>query len=188
MLTLSPTQVQRNLLKHQIRHHCRHLVSFHLSMNRASPYTGIESVPDLPRQPRPPFSPIQPGLPRKDAIRTEYHPKCDRKPEVKAFEDYGQDSPPPRRSYHPKPWLPFRSESEFSFSEIVHNASMSAGQIDALINVVRKMMEDHEEHFLLKSHKDLDELWSDATSKYAPVCPFSLSLLHCLIFKISETV
>lgn len=60
---------------------------------------------------------------------------------------------------------------------------MSAGQIDALINVVRKMMEDHEEHFLLKSHKDLDELWSDATSKYAPVCPFSLSLLQCLTLK-----
>ncbi|KAG6905321.1 hypothetical protein DXG01_003456 [Tephrocybe rancida] len=115
-----------------------------------------------------PLHPIPSVQPEKDDIRTTYHPKTGKPTVVKSFEQYGLDSKPPPRPHHPKPWLPFHSESEFSFAEIVHASSLSSGQIDALIKVVHQLMEEETEYFFVKNHNDLDKLWMDATNQYSP--------------------
>lgn len=65
------------------------------------------------------------------------------------------------------PWLPFRSESEFSFAEIVLESAMSNTQVDALIEVVRKLLEQ-KEAFLVRNHKELEKLWVGASDELAP--------------------
>lgn len=129
---------------------------------------AVSSLDPPSAQPRVPFSPIQPGTPKKDDIRTTYHPSSARASKVSSFEDYGQNDSSPRRSHHPKPWLPFRSKSEFSFAEIVHKAGMSQEQINSLVDVVQTMLKDREEHFLVKNYKDISQLWDKATAKHVP--------------------
>lgn len=99
----------------------------------------------------------------EDTIRITYHSKYNKPSTIKSFEEYGHDNniqPPP---YHPKPWLLFHSESEFDFAEIVHNTGMSNGQVDALIKVVHRMLQNHNEYFLIKNHSDLKHLWANAS-------------------------
>lgn len=67
------------------------------------------------------------------------------------------------------PWLPFNSESEFTFAEIVHESALSNKHVDALIRVVHKLLES-KEAFRVQNHKELENLWIGASDELAPVC------------------
>lgn len=144
----------------------------------------LGSQPHL--QPCMPLSSIQPATPRIDDICTTYHPKCGRKTEVTSFETYGSDVPTPRRSYHPKPWLPFRSESEFTFAELTQQAGMLSKQVDLFLKLIHKLREDPGEHFLLKTHKDADHLWKQATDRHVPVCHSTLRPLNQWLINVFD--
>lgn len=66
------------------------------------------------------------------------------------------------------PWLPFRSKTEFEFAEIALQTAMSNKQLDALINVVRTLMEG-KEAFEIKNHSDVQTLWDKASESLTPV-------------------
>jgi GTPase Era involved in 16S rRNA processing len=66
------------------------------------------------------------------------------------------------------PWLPFNSESEFSFAEIILKSAMSNRQIDALIEVIHKLLK-HNEAFRVQNHIELEQLWTGASDELAPV-------------------
>lgn len=108
-------------------------------------------------------------IPQQDDIRTTYHPHSGRASEVSSFADYGHGKPAAPVVYSPMPWLPFNSESEFSFAEILLESAMSNHQIDALIDVVHKLLE-HKEAFRVRNHFDLEKLWTGASDHLAPVC------------------
>lgn len=66
------------------------------------------------------------------------------------------------------PWLPFSSESEFSFAEIVLESAMPNKQVDALIAVIHKLLK-HNEAFRVRNHEELEKLWVGASDELAPV-------------------
>lgn len=106
--------------------------------------------------------------PQKDDIRTTYHPKSGRSAVVKAFEEYGLGKPAPPLTLPTIPWLPFSSESEFSFAEVILESAMSNTQVDKLIQVIHTLIE-RKETFRVKNHKELNNLWIGASD---PLTPF----------------
>ena len=116
--------------------------------------------------------PTSPRRPQRDDIRTTYHPHTGRSVEVKSFEDYGRDygraKPKPSSPRSTMPWLPFHSEAEFSFAEIVLESAMSNPQVDALIQVIHKLLERRGQ-FVVRNHEELEKLWVGASDELAPV-------------------
>jgi len=104
-----------------------------------------------------------------DDIRTEYHPSSGRPTQVDSFDDFGKTDfitlPP---ILNQKPWLPFHSQAEYTFAEIALQSAMSNKQLDALIKVVHTLMKG-KEHFELKSHCDVQDLWNRASDSLTPV-------------------
>jgi hypothetical protein len=111
-----------------------------------------------------------PQQPKKDNIRTTYHPHSKRKTVVESFEEYGTGTgrPPHQRAHHPKPWLPFHSKSEFALAELILNSSLSSSQVDCLIKVVQTLIHDGEP-FMVRDHCELKTLWEAASDTLAPV-------------------
>ena len=70
--------------------------------------------------------------------------------------------------HNPSPWLPFHSKTEFEFAEVALQTAMSNKQLDALINVVRTLMEG-KEAFEIKNHRDVQTLWDRASKSLTPV-------------------
>ena len=73
-------------------------------------------------------------------------------------------APPSPESPPAMLWLPFNSESEFTFAEIVHESALSKKHVDALIQVVHKLLESNEA-FRVQNHKELENLWVGASDK-----------------------
>ena len=124
-----------------------------------------------------PTSRLLPQPPKKDDIRTTYHPHSKRKTTVESFEEYGASVPSHPHAHHPKPWLPFHSESEFAFAEIILESSLSSTQVDCLINVIWNLIYNGE-LFMVKDHCELKTLWKGASDMLALVC---LSSCVCLL-------
>ncbi|KAG6836215.1 hypothetical protein H0H93_010132 [Arthromyces matolae] len=137
----------------------RNNINTHQDPSSSDPGSPQSSSPSLSSPPTRP--------PRNDDIRTTYHPSTGKPERIDSFSDYGRESAP-FPPHHPKPWLPFHSESEFSFASIVHEAAMSQLQVDALVKVVHKLLKDRNEHFLVKDARHMAQLWTDAAQQYAP--------------------
>jgi hypothetical protein len=112
---------------------------------------------------------FRPTKPQRDDIRTTYHPASERVTLTESLEDYHCGKPEAHPSPPVMPWLPFSSESEFSFAEIVLESAISNKHVDALIRVVHKILEG-KEAFRVKNHKELQILWTGASDELAPVC------------------
>jgi len=108
-----------------------------------------------------------PTKPKQDDIRTTYHPASERATLIESFENYGLGKSVVPPSPPAMPWLPFNSESEFSFAEVVHESAISNKHIDALIRVVHKLLES-KEVFRVQNHKELQNLWIGASDELAP--------------------
>lgn len=115
------------------------------------------------------FLATNPWLPKQDNIRTTYHPASERATLIESFEIYNHDKSATPPSPPTMPWLPFNSESEFTFAEIVHESALSNKHVDALIRVVHKLLES-KEAFRVQNHKELENLWIGASDELAPVC------------------
>lgn len=118
-------------------------------------------------EPAPPLPPTQ-WQPKRDDIRTEYHEKSGRPEEFSSFETYQRRTTELPPVTNERPWLPFHSESEFTFAEIALQAALSNKQLDNLIAVIHKLM-GGQEQFAVKNHGDIEKLWSQASEDYAPV-------------------
>jgi len=120
-----------------------------------------------------------PRVPKRDDIRTEFHPHSKRPPIIEAFEDYGRNTAnnAPRPQAHPKPWLPFHSESEFSFAEAVLEVGMSHSQIDNMIDIIRNIVQKGEP-FVVKDHRELEQLWEEASDMLAPFTAQDINIAY----------
>jgi len=121
----------------------------------------------------------EPQQPPLDAIRTKYHPQSKRRPMVVKFEDYCEHRsqhrhPTPRNPA--KPWTPFKTRAEFEFSEIVLDAAMNRRQVDALLKVFHRCLED-EDTLDLKDHSEVQSMW-DLASVRGHSSPLSIFLPH----------
>jgi hypothetical protein len=90
---------------------------------------------------------------------------------VDTFEDFGRTITPSTPVHDPSPWLPFHSKTEFEFAEVALQTAMSNKQLDALINVVRTLMEGNEA-FEIKNHQDVHTLWDKASKSLTPVSDY----------------
>ncbi|KAF8072161.1 hypothetical protein FPV67DRAFT_1667598 [Lyophyllum atratum] len=117
---------------------------------------------------REPLAPTQPRAPQRDDFRTTYHPSSGRGSRIETFGSKKAASSVP--FLDPKPWLPFRSQTEFKFAEIMLDSAMSNKHVDALIDVIRALR-DGDEDFVVESHKDLETLWSSAAGMHG-LSPF----------------
>jgi hypothetical protein len=61
------------------------------------------------------------------------------------------------------PWKPFRSLSEFEFTEVVLEAALNKNQVDELLKIVHRCIKG-EDSFNLQSHNDLTSVWKDAVA------------------------
>jgi hypothetical protein len=98
-----------------------------------------------------------------------YHPRSGQSAVAKAFKEYGLGKPAHPLTLPTISWLPFSSESEFSFTEVILKSAMSNTQVDKLIRVIHMLIE-HKETFRVKNHKELDNLWVGASDPLMPVC------------------
>lgn len=79
-------------------------------------------------------------MPKVDDICTTHHPCSKRLPTVESFATYGQTTHSQASCIKAKPWLSFYSESEFEFANITLETAMSHPQVNALINIVQKIV------------------------------------------------
>jgi hypothetical protein len=103
-----------------------------------------------------------------DDIRTTYHPRSNRDTVVESFDTYGMNAPPPPQPLSSTPWYPFHSQPEFEFAKIALQAALSNSQVDALIKVIRKLIDDGEK-FILKNHGEIHALWEKAAASLPQV-------------------
>ena len=71
-----------------------------------------------------------------------------------------------------EPWLPFQSREEFEFAEIVHDAAMNQGQINALIKLIHNC-QAKPGSFTLGSCDELKSYWETASKLLTGVNNFS---------------
>jgi hypothetical protein len=118
--------------------------------------------------------PISTNEPQKDHIHTEYHEKSGRAAKTSRLEDYrarepAKVQPPPRGSnLNDKPWSPFKSRADFEFAEVTLEAALSKKQIEKLIKISQRCI-NGEDTFNLTSHREICEIWTDASAMVSPV-------------------
>jgi hypothetical protein len=103
-----------------------------------------------------------------DDIRTSYHPRSNRNTVIEPFDTYGKNVPLPPQPLSSTPWHPFHSQPEFEFAKITLQAALSNSQINALIKVIRKFIDDGEK-FIIKNHGEIHVLWEKAAASLPQV-------------------
>lgn len=103
-----------------------------------------------------------------DDIRTTYHPRSNRNIVVEPFDIYGKNISLPPQPLSSTPWHPFHSHPEFEFAKITLQAALSNSQVDALIKVIRKLIDDKEK-FIIKNHAEIHALWEKASASLPQV-------------------
>jgi len=109
--------------------------------------------------------------PELDSIRTEYHPHSQRPPKLVKFKDFRRQEPaegrPPKSSLE-DPWQPFQSRADFEFAELALEAALNKRQVEKLIGIFEHC-KSGQDTFSIKNHKDLRDLWKDASALVTPV-------------------
>lgn len=105
---------------------------------------------------------------RVDDIRTEYHPHSGRNPVTEHFEDYKTSPTLEKKHPHEKPWSPFRTRTDFDFSEVVFKGALNAEQTETLIRIINSVASGQMK-FTLVNYKDLTDTWARASTLLTPV-------------------
>ena len=103
-----------------------------------------------------------------DDIRTTYHPRSNLNVVIEPFDTYGKNASPPPQPHSSTPWYPFHSKPEFEFAKITLQAALSNSHVDALIKVIRRLIDD-KERFIIKNHGEIHALWEKASASLPQV-------------------
>jgi hypothetical protein len=76
--------------------------------------------------------------------------------------------PPCGSNLNDKPWSPFKSRADFEFVEVTLEAALSKKQIEKLIKISQRCI-NGEDTFNLTSHREICEIWTDASAMVSPV-------------------
>ena len=116
--------------------------------------------------------------PNKGDIIIEYHPRSKKATRTLSAEEYKaslEDHSDPLKPPDDKPWLPFRSRSDFKFAEFVHDAELNRSQIEKLIKLIRRF-NNAPDSFTFKNYDDLKRSLEDASRLLTPVNIFVSSI------------
>ena len=105
-------------------------------------------------------------------IKIEYHPDTKRVPDfipLKTYQARQKHKKP--RSNTRKPWMPFRSRSEFEFAEVALKAGLTKNQVDTLIHVIHQHARG-EDSFDIRDHDHMHTIWDTSAILHATVCLF----------------
>ena len=112
--------------------------------------------------------------PQNSDIRIEYHEKSGRAAKMSRLKDYLLHEPvkvqplPHNLAFDSKPWSPFKSLADFEFAEVALEAALNKNQIEKLIKITRHCI-NGDDVFNLASHKEICEIWTDASAMVSPV-------------------
>ncbi|TFK39111.1 hypothetical protein BDQ12DRAFT_698231 [Crucibulum laeve] len=96
-----------------------------------------------------------------DDIKTEYHPNSGRPTTVKAFSEFGkQQEAKPKLPCDPEPWRPFKSRSDFEFSELVLDAALNKKQTNRLIQLINRCMKGDDD-FTIRNHEEMKQIFKN---------------------------
>ena len=109
--------------------------------------------------------------PNEGDIRIEYHPSSGREPKTLAFGDFigaaaatGSTLP-----VDPDPWVPFRTQHDFEFAELVLDAGMSKDQVNAMIGLIHRCT-NGKGSFTLTSYDEMHKILAVASERLPKVC------------------
>ena len=115
-------------------------------------------------------------------FKMEYHP-CSKRPTLFQMSDefrvWKDTHPPP----NPAPWHPFQCQGDFEFAEIVLEASLTKGQVDALLDLISRVAR-REAQVTFKNDAELRKVCNSTVEELMPVskCNYFIYVLcNCLI-------
>ena len=90
-------------------------------------------------------------------IKIEYHEHSSRECETLTFEEFTTVAPvgvsPPPAGH--EPWAPFRTREDFEFAELTRDTRMTRAQVDTLIGLFRRCIENGKDSFTLLSYNEM---------------------------------
>ena len=106
---------------------------------------------------------------QEDDIRVEYHPHSGHGPKILKLNEYRQPASDASAAAEHEPWMPFRTRYDFEFAEIALGSGMTRKQMDAMIKLFRRCLEEGKGSFTIKDHKDLKSTFKIAASRLTKV-------------------
>jgi hypothetical protein len=146
-------------------------------------------------QPRSEPEPLNdnPGNPKLDDIRYEFHPHSGLAPENCSLEEYLRQESSRQRlpSTNQKPWSPFRTRLDFEVAEFAQENLLNSAAINQLIALIRRCAANLKE-FTVLNHTDMNKQWEAASKKCTDVhflfCPCPAVLTNPQFKKYTVTV
>ncbi|KAF8227364.1 hypothetical protein L208DRAFT_1297238 [Tricholoma matsutake] len=135
--------------------------------------TDREATPPTPAD----HPPLIDG-PQKGDIHIEFHDNSGRTTKISSFNDYCT----PRQPAHvpvatDAPWSPFKSCADFEFAEVTLAGALNKKQIKMLIMITQCCVKG-KDSFNLTSHKQLAEIWGDASAMVSSFTQYELTATH----------
>ena len=109
--------------------------------------------------------------PQDNAIKVEYHPSSGQESRTFTPEDFfiRAASLAANPSADSNPWAPFRTREDFEFAELVLNAGMPKGQVNALIRLFHKCIENGRESFTFSNYNEMQKTLAVASERLPKV-------------------
>ena len=105
-------------------------------------------------------------------IKIEYHKHSSRECETLTFEEFTTAAPvrvsPPPAGH--EPWAPFRTREDFEFAELTRDTRMTRAQVDTLIGLFCRCIENGKDSFTLSSYNEMRKTLEVASERLPKVC------------------
>ena len=137
---------------------------FSSGLHAPTSLTDFSLYLDPPPSPRSTATTSTPATaPKRDDIKTEFHPHSRKRSQTTLFEEYGRQSVPIPPLADKEPWRPFRCQLDFEVAEFAVQNALNNDQVDVLLSLFKRSQ--GVESVTLKSHTEMyDVLRSKANS------------------------
>jgi hypothetical protein len=112
-------------------------------------------------------------------IKVKYHPSSGRPAQTFTFGEFQRAPPKLDRTdkLDHEPWAPFRTREDFEFAALMQRVKASKKDVDKLIHLFKKCINDKGGSFTLSNHKEMCETLTLA-SKQLPEVMFQILHVH----------
>ncbi|KAG2140569.1 hypothetical protein DEU56DRAFT_870910 [Suillus clintonianus] len=116
-------------------------------------------APNVPPQPVP--------IERPCEFKTEFHPRSGHETCYQPYEEFGVTPKQQAIPAEEEPWRPFRSRSDFEFSEIALDAALNENQVDRLLSLMARISQGQAQ-IMLANKADLRKALDNAAAELTP--------------------
>jgi len=119
-------------------------------------------------------------VPRVGDVIIKYHSRSGRATRILSSEEYKAslvDDSDPTSPPDDEPWLPFRSQEDFEFAELVHDAALNRPQIERFLKLFQRCQEVLGS-LTFQKYDDLKESLENASQMLTPVTIHSACALN----------